>query len=127
MNNIFGNCICQLRKERGKSQKWLAIEAGLDQSYLASLERGRRAPPRELILQRLLDALGVSSEERIEVQRALGLSRAANAFDGMDLEYRHCLLQVATAMRFCSPRELKAIETVVQSLSKCEGIQKMTA
>jgi transcriptional regulator with XRE-family HTH domain len=125
MRDIFGNCISHLRKLRGKSQKWLALEAGLDASYLAALERGRRSPPRDEILQRLMTALSVNGAERLEIQRALGLSRAVNAFHCMDVEYRQCLMQVATAMRFCTVRELQAIEVVVQNLRKNEGGDKM--
>lgn len=45
MNDIrvlFGNRIRSLRKELGISQEALALRAGLDRTYVASIENGKR-------------------------------------------------------------------------------------
>lgn len=38
----FGNKLRTLRKEKGLSQEQLAQRAGLDRTYISSIERGRR-------------------------------------------------------------------------------------
>lgn len=40
----FGNKIRKLRKEKGISQEQLAIEAGIERSYMGAIERGERNP-----------------------------------------------------------------------------------
>ena len=57
METTFGENLFQLRRKRKKLQKAVAYAAGLDPSYVASLENGRRDPPRREILDKLCDAL----------------------------------------------------------------------
>jgi transcriptional regulator with XRE-family HTH domain len=38
----FGKRLAQLRKERGYSQEFLALESGIARSYLSGVERGQR-------------------------------------------------------------------------------------
>jgi len=58
----FGARLRQLRKAKKLSQEALALEAGLDRSYVGSIERG--ASNVALInIHRLADALGVSVRE----------------------------------------------------------------
>ncbi len=54
----FGRCLRRLREERGISQEALANEAGLDRTYVSSVERGRRNISLENI-ERLANALKV--------------------------------------------------------------------
>lgn len=54
----FGKCVRRLREERGISQEALASEAGLDRTYVSSVERGRRNISLENI-ERLAKALEV--------------------------------------------------------------------
>lgn len=77
--NVFGCCLSQMREAHGLSQKTLAISAGLDTSYLAGIESGRRPLPRDRQLDRLATALGASNEEKKALQLALALSRAYQA------------------------------------------------
>ncbi|MCP1845590.1 transcriptional regulator with XRE-family HTH domain [Bradyrhizobium sp. USDA 4524] len=54
----------RIRVERGISQQKLAHEAGIDRSYLASLERQSKNPTID-ILDRIADALGVHPFELV--------------------------------------------------------------
>ena len=54
----FGKRLRELRRAKGISQEALAYEAGLDRTYISSIERGKRNVSLENIA-RLAQALGV--------------------------------------------------------------------
>ena len=55
----FGNRVRELRKKKGLSQEGLALESGLDRSYVGGVERGERNISLQNI-EELASALGVS-------------------------------------------------------------------
>jgi transcriptional regulator with XRE-family HTH domain len=58
----FGNRVRELRKKKGLSQEGLALESGLDRSYVGGVERGERNISLENI-DKLARALGVPPSE----------------------------------------------------------------
>ena len=58
----FGNRLRELREARGLSQEALAHEAGLDRTYVSSVERGKRNISIENI-ERLAIALQINIED----------------------------------------------------------------
>lgn len=56
--NAFGLVLQNMRKAAGFSQEQLALECGLDRTFISLLERGLRQPTLKTILQ-LLDTLDV--------------------------------------------------------------------
>jgi transcriptional regulator with XRE-family HTH domain len=58
----FGNRVRELRKKKGLSQEGLALESGLDRSYVGGVERGERNISLENI-EKLARALGVHPSE----------------------------------------------------------------
>lgn len=58
----FGARVRELRLERGMSQEKLALEAGLDRTYIVSVESGRRNVSLVNIV-RIAKALGVPTQE----------------------------------------------------------------
>lgn len=58
----FGARVRQLRKARKLSQEGLALEAGLDRSYVGSIERGT-SNVALINIHRIAGALGVSVSE----------------------------------------------------------------
>jgi transcriptional regulator with XRE-family HTH domain len=58
----FGARLRQLRKARKLSQEALALEAGLDRSYVGSIERGT-SNVALINIHRIADALGVGAGE----------------------------------------------------------------
>ena len=61
----LGNNLRALRKQKGLSQEALAFEAGLDRTYVSSVERGERNIAL-LNLKRLATALGVEVRALVE-------------------------------------------------------------
>lgn len=61
----FGIKIKQLRTEKGLSQEKLALNAGLDRTYLPSIEKGERNVSLEVI-NKLALALNVKPSELID-------------------------------------------------------------
>lgn len=65
ITNLVGEQIRQLRLERDLSQEKLALKAGLDRTYIASVERGRRNITL-VSLEKILKALDISFSEFFE-------------------------------------------------------------
>ena len=58
----------RLRRETGLSQEELADLAGLHQTYLSGVERGKRNPT-IAVLHRIADALGADIEHLVQRRR----------------------------------------------------------
>ncbi len=114
-SNYFGHCLAELRRRRRLRQKQVAAAASLDASYIAALENGRRAPPREEVMNKLFQALGLSDTERNELQRTAVLTDVGRVL----LHHAQQLTGVGAALAVLevsinlSQEELGAIETIV--------------
>lgn len=118
-NQIFGTCLMKIRKSRGRSQKFIAVETGLDASYLAGIEHGRRPPPKSSTLEKLFIALGVTQEERRELKSAIAIEKLAKiASTEFEPSYGKSLIRIASAIQFCSVEELRALEIITQGLEQ---------
>jgi len=62
---IVGENVRRLRKERGLTQEQLAMEVGIDLTYLGGIERGRRNPSLK-ILGALSTALAVQLPDLLQ-------------------------------------------------------------
>ncbi|WP_409558260.1 helix-turn-helix domain-containing protein [Achromobacter animicus] len=70
MSNDAGVCLERLRKRRDMYANRLASLVGVDTSYITLLERGRRPPPRDAVLRRLIAALLLTPCEEEALTRA---------------------------------------------------------
>jgi len=112
---IFGECLVRLRKARGLSQKFIAIKTGLDPSYLAGIELGKRPPPQQRVLDRILRALDASPSEINKIRGSIGITRLARIAERtFEPSYGQSLIRIAVGMQSCSQEELKALEVIVQ-------------
>jgi transcriptional regulator with XRE-family HTH domain len=62
----FGVVLKRLRAEKQISQEALALESGLDRTFISLLERGRRQPSLSTIFQ-ISNPLGVEAHELVKV------------------------------------------------------------
>ena len=70
----LGARLRQLRSERGVTLKQMAAALRVSPAYLSALEHGRRGVPTWLMLQRIIQFLGVIWDEAEELQRLAELS-----------------------------------------------------
>lgn len=108
--NDFGACLLRLRLSRKLSQKAVALEAGMDQSYLAGLEAGRRSLPREKQLLRLANALQVTDQECQELREARAFSKLTSLVEELGHERGAALTSVVSALKRLSADEIKILE-----------------
>ena len=64
---LLGANVRHHRKLKGMSQEQLALEAGMERSYVSDLERGTRNPSVRA-LGRLAEALGVAPQSLLEIR-----------------------------------------------------------
>lgn len=119
----FGSVVVGFRRSRGWSQKRLALEADLDQSYLAGIESGRRPPPRDAVVKRLTNALKLSPEESQGFQRTLVVARAVRVVERVDSNLGQVLALLISAVQYCSAEELQALATLVGGYRLRENAQ----
>lgn len=117
--NYFGEYLFSLRRKRKLLQKQIALGAGFDPSYLTSLERGRRDPPRGRILEQLLKALEVTECERRGLMQAAALSRLAKTLQAQeqDLPGATQLLRLAMLMPELRTEEVASLVTLAEGLA----------
>lgn len=53
----FGERLRQIRRDRGVSQRHLAVQAGVDFTYISKIEQGHMLPPGEETLGKIVAAL----------------------------------------------------------------------
>lgn len=106
----FGICLFELRRRRNLSQKSMAILAGMDQSYLAGLEVGRRPPPKEKQLLRLIQALQATSIEEQELRVAHAISKLVDVIDELNPERGRALVALSLHLQNISLDDLKTAE-----------------
>lgn len=120
----FGEYLFHLRRRRRLLQKQVALDAGLDPSYLAAVENGRRDPPRPPLVEKLLDVLTATPVERDrarQLARLTKLTRLMAQDDGQvpGVEIARRLLEFAPRL---TADELAALDTLVTGLSRCHEL-----
>lgn len=86
----FGRYIEQLRRDRGLQQQQLAAEIGVNSCYLSNIENGRKGPPSDDVISRIITALVLSqaeveelkakqrqSKQKLKIPRSAGLHEYA--------------------------------------------------
>lgn len=123
--NNFGEYLFQLRRRKKLLQKQVALSAGFDPSYLAAVENGRRDPPRNQGIEKLLDALMATPIERERIHQLARLTRLTRVMAQDDgavagVEIARKFLEVAPRL---SAEELAALDTLLAGLSQRPDIR----
>jgi transcriptional regulator with XRE-family HTH domain len=94
-DETFGQTIKRLRIRRGRTQRKLAEELGIDFTYLSKIENDRGEPPAEVIVRKLAAILGTEEEDllALAVKIPPGLRERA----GQDLRFARLLRRLPEA------------------------------
>lgn len=114
--NYFGICLAQLRREKKLKQKQVAFEAGVDPSYVAALENGRRIPPRLDGLRKIAKAINANEQEENELYRTARLSLLAKEIHACaeHFEGAAVAMDILVMSSVMSPKEVEAIGTLIE-------------
>lgn len=115
----FGTIVCHARARNGLPQKIVAGRAFIDPSYLASIERGRRPPPRRQVVDRILTALGMSDAERTMAITAAAIDRLEPAFRDAekDIPGAAVLARLCRVLPHLSQSKLAVLTDVISVLA----------
>jgi HTH-type transcriptional regulator, competence development regulator len=119
MYSRFGTVVFHSRASKHLPQKTIAGRAGIDSSYLASIERGRRPPPQRQIVDRILAALEMSDAERATAIAAAALDRLEPAIRDAegDLPGAAVLVRLCSALPHLSHSKLTVLADVISVLA----------
>lgn len=119
MSSRFGSLIFQARIRKRISQKFVANTAGIDASYLASVERGRRPPPRKHIANKVLAALGVSPADQSIMLEAAALDRLMPAIQDVEQDIRGAatLASLCNALPHLNEAKLSVLSALIDTLA----------
>lgn len=118
--SLFGDRLFALRRRRRLLQKQVAYDAGIDPSYLAGMERGRKDAPASQVFERLLRALDASLEEREWLRHALAVSRLDRLTSSgpYAIEGAEVLVRVAEQLPRIEPQQMQLLAAFVDLLAK---------
>jgi transcriptional regulator with XRE-family HTH domain len=115
MSNTFAEALFALRRKRKKLQKEIALSAGIDPSYLAALESGRRGAPDKTLTKKLCDALAATVSERTHIENAAAHARLLRALSTHHEDVRGgpALLDIAEALPSLASIQIEALRDLV--------------
>jgi ribosome-binding protein aMBF1 (putative translation factor) len=70
LERAFGDALREIRKEHGVSQERLALDSGLDRTYVSLLERGAQSPTIRSVVK-LANVLGIMPSEIVRRMETL--------------------------------------------------------
>lgn len=107
-----------IRRRKKLLQKQLALECGLDPSYVAALENGRRIPPRKPVVEKIIKALGATPVERDRLLASADISRLSRMIErqGKDVRGANLAIMLLELTYDLSEDELVALETFLNGL-----------
>ena len=114
---LFGPILRQQRQSRGMLLKTLALELGMDPSYLSSIESGRKGPsPRPRFLETVREVLDLSDKEYSELSSAANASLRLGKFGKMARTPLTAEVAVTFAQRMNTlrPAQLRAIQAILE-------------
>lgn len=84
----FGSFIRERREQAGRTLTEVAAEVEISIAYLSRIERDRENPPRDDVIHRIAEVLGLSTDETFAAARRLPPDLRARASDVIALYRR---------------------------------------
>ena len=103
----FGNVLSQLRRSRKLQQRELAERIGVQPCYISAMEGGKKGPPSNAVIHKLIDALELSPEEAHSLKSSIGPSeRVFRVPESVSLEEYAFLWELRQRLGSLSGEEL---------------------
>lgn len=118
MLNRLGQELVLLRFKRKLLQKQVAFTSGIDASYLAAIEHGRRRPPPDQVIERLLKAMNATERERKKVRQAAVLDRLLPIIEAAEGDIRGASItgRFLQSLPNLTDQQLDAIDSVIRAM-----------
>ncbi len=109
MTTPYGEAIRRIRRERGISQKDMALALNVSAAYLSALENGKRGRPGFDFLQRVAGYLNIIWDEADDLFRVASISHPRVVIDtsGMPAAYTAFANRLARQIRTIEPETLR--------------------
>lgn len=110
----FGLFLEKIRRSRQLQQKRLAAELGIQASYVSSLEKGRKPPPSQKILEKLIDVLDLDENEQAGMWESVRQSkRTLELPEGMVLAEYQLVSMLSEKLGSLSEEQITVIKCVL--------------
>ena len=120
MGLIFGKALCAARMRQDLRQAEVARRVGMDQSYLAAIEKGRRKTPAYPLVKGLLAAIGPTAAEQ---RRLAHLAIVDSLIESLNDEVppghpANAFRAILSQMACLGDIEMRCVATLVDSLAQ---------
>jgi transcriptional regulator with XRE-family HTH domain len=110
----FGLFLENIRRSRQLRQKQLAVDLGINASYISALEKGRKEPPSKQILERLITTLELDEEEQATMWKCVEQSkRTLHLPEGMMLAEYELINQLRQQLGRLSQEQITLMMNVL--------------
>ena len=104
VSNQLGDRIRQFRKKMRLTQETLALNSGINVSFLGDVERGLKKPSIDS-LEKLLKALGITFQEFFDFETSVKPFNDCTTLEKLNLELQNC-----------SENEIEMIYKIIQQI-----------
>jgi transcriptional regulator with XRE-family HTH domain len=116
----FGERVRRLRRERGVSQRDMAVAIGVSPAYLSALEHGRRGVPNWGMVQKIIGFFNIIWDDAEELQRLAERSDPRIVIDTAGLSARATELSNLLAETISSLGEAD-VEAMIRQLREAQN------
>ncbi|MDD5581459.1 MAG: helix-turn-helix transcriptional regulator [Methylobacter sp.] len=110
----FGKFLEIIRRSRQLQQKQLAVDLGINASYISALEKGRKEPLSKQVLERLITSLELDDEEQATMWKCGEQSkRTLHLPDGMMLAEYELVSQLRQQLGRLSQEQITLMMNVL--------------
>jgi transcriptional regulator with XRE-family HTH domain len=111
----FGEAVRKIRRERGLTQRAMAVALGVSPAYLSALENGKRGKPGFDFLQRVAGYLHIIWDEADDLFRVAAISNPRVVVDtiGLAPEYTAFANRLASEIGTLSPETIRQMTNLL--------------
>jgi len=122
----FGYYLSTLRRSRNLQQKGLAKLLQVDPCYISMMENGKKGPPADDVIEKLIHCLSLSEDEQVLLREYISQSQRRLALpDNMTLQEYALVRSLWKKLGALSPGQIEAINSVLKISEERSGIRSL--